>query len=151
MLVRSQAETVFSAMILWSNVVIFENTRVFDTPLLLSPSSSSVKLVGDKLGLVVKLKSWASFGTASFTTVIWPGTITASVDRDRSWLPPWPSMSRKRMWYDDPLMVPAELPSPQSCWVAMWPPQASTGFVAVAVNVMVMLVWLLPAYDPESV
>ena len=35
------------------------------------------------------------------------------------------SVSRN-MWYGDPLMKLAEFPTPQSCWLAMWPPQART-------------------------
>ena len=57
---------------------------------------------------------------------------TASVDIERSWLPRLPSVQlTRRMWYDDPLMPPAErgVPSalkPQSQRLAMWPPHAST-------------------------
>src|SRR5262245_9382176 len=65
---------------------------------------------------------------------------TASVDMERSWLPRLPSVQvTSRMWYEDPLMPPAERgePSalkPQSQRQAMCPPQASTARALVALK-----------------
>src|SRR5262245_32804734 len=59
---------------------------------------------------------------------------TASVDIERSWLPRLPRFqSTSAMWYEEPLMPPAERgePSalkPQSQREAMCPPQARTAF-----------------------
>src|SRR5262245_14710132 len=111
---------------------MFEYVRVLE--FVGSASSSSVKLDGVRPPVDVKLKSCASLGTASLMIVIDEGKITASAESERSWLPPFPSRSRSRMWYGEPEMDTAELPAPQSARVAMWPPHARTGFATLAVN-----------------
>jgi hypothetical protein len=73
-------------------VTIFENTRVFTDV----PSSTSEKFVtGD--GEPVKENDVDPLGVASLTMVIEPGKMTASAERERSWLPPEPSRAIKRM------------------------------------------------------
>src|SRR5215813_12137400 len=42
----------------------------------------------------------------------------------------------RRVWYGAPLMALAECPAPQSLWLAMWPPQASTTVELVAVKLI---------------
>jgi hypothetical protein len=42
-------------------------------------------------------------------TVMLPGKMTASAERERSWLPPDPSRSISRVWYGEPEMATAEL------------------------------------------
>src|SRR5437660_5804030 len=80
-------------------------------------------------------------------SVIWPelawvvktagtGRIAAAFS-ERSWLPPDPSRSSRRMWYGEPEIAPALLPAPQSIWEAMWPPQATRAVALVAVKLMV--------------
>jgi hypothetical protein len=78
----------------------------------------------------------------------------AEAARARSWLPmPVVSIESRIMWYGEPLMLVAELPVPQSCWEAMWPPQARTtvqpaaGAVPERLNVTVMLVLHCPLPD----
>ena len=73
-------------------MVIFENTLVFADV----PSSTRVKFVrGD--GEPVKEKTVEPFGVASLIMVIEPGKITASAERERSWFPPEPLRSIRRM------------------------------------------------------
>src|SRR2546427_11165702 len=64
----------------------------------------------------------------SLMTVAMPGVKnTAEVDRARSCEPVLaPSRLVSAMWKGEPLMKLAELPKPQSSWLAMWPPHAST-------------------------
>ena len=65
------------------------------------------------------------------------GTRTADAFSERSWLPiEVVSIWMIRWWYGEPLMFIALVPTPQFCWVAIWPPQASTRSPpAVVVNV----------------
>src|SRR5919109_2255248 len=93
----------------------------------LVPSSTSEKFVNGK-GEAVKPKLVEPFGVASLMTVIDPGKMTASLESERSWLPPAPSRSIRRMWNGEPEIVTAELAAPQSSRVEMWPPHARTGF-----------------------
>ena len=109
-----------------------------------SASSSRMKLDGVRLPVDVKLKSWASFGTASLMMVIEPGKMTASAESERSWFPPPPSRSVSLMWYGEPVMETAALPAPQLTRVAMWPPQARTGFATVVVKLIVIRAVLSP-------
>ncbi len=74
----------------------------------------------------------------------WPPA-AISAESERSWLPPEPSRSIKRVWYGEPGIATAEFPEPQSARVAMCPLQASTGFATVAVKVIVILADLSPA------
>src|SRR5512143_1334771 len=83
-------------------------------------------------------------GDVFFTMWMKPGKTTASAERERSWLPPEPSRSIRRVWYGEPGIATAELVRPQSLRVAMCPPQASTGFVTLAVNVILMAADLSP-------
>jgi hypothetical protein len=55
------------------------------------------------------------------------------------------------MWYGEPEIDIAELFKPQSVRVAMCPPQASTGFATVVVNVRVIRVSLSPVYGSTRV
>ena len=64
------------------------------------------------------------------------GAITAEACSERSWLPADPSTAISRVWYGEPLMAAAELPTPQSRPLAMCPPHASTTVEAFAVSVM---------------
>jgi hypothetical protein len=74
------------------NATIFENTWVLDDV----PSSIREKFVtGD--GEPVKENDVDPLGVASLTMVIEPGKMTASAESERSWLPPEPSNSIKRM------------------------------------------------------
>ena len=57
-----------------------------------------------------------------------PGKMTAAAESERSWLPPEPSRSIRRVWYGDPEIATAEALTPQSNRVEMCPPQARTGF-----------------------
>ena len=77
--------------------------------------------------MAVKANVVVPFGVASLMIVIEPGKMTASADSERSWLPPVPSRSIRRVWYGEPEIATAELLAPQSWRVAMWPPQARTG------------------------
>src|SRR5438874_12327505 len=86
-----------------------------------------------------------------FTIVTDDGKMTASLESDRSWLPPLPSMSSSRMWYGEPVIATADAPDPQSGRVAMWPPQARTGVATLVVKVSVIDVELSPAYVPVKV
>src|SRR5436190_23939449 len=81
-----------------------------------------------------------------------PGKMTASAESERSWLPPDPSKSINRVWYGDPGIEIAELVRPQSCRVAMRPPQARTGLPTDAVKLIRMHVVVseLPAYVAVS-
>src|SRR6266496_5761988 len=89
----------------------------------LVPSSTRLKFVSGA-GEAVKPKLVDPFGVASLMTVIDPGKITASADSDRSWLPPDPSRSMRRVWYGEPEIATAELFAPQFCRVEMCPPHA---------------------------
>jgi hypothetical protein len=78
----------------------------------------------------------------------------AEAERARSWLPmPVVSIESRIMWYGEPLMLVAELPVPQSCCEAMWPPQARTtvhppaGAVPERVNVTAIVVLHCPVPD----
>src|SRR3954447_10222890 len=95
-------------------------------------------------GEPVKENDVGPSGVACLMTVSDPGKITAAADSDRSWLPPAPSRASSRVWYGDPEIATAELFAAQSRRVEMWPPQARTGFAAVAVKVIVMLALLSP-------
>ena len=78
------------------------------------------KLVGVICGPVaVNGNAIAASGTASFKMVIVAGKMTAAADSDRSWLPPEPSRSIKRVWNGEPVMAAAEFPKPQSMRVAI--------------------------------
>src|SRR6266536_821898 len=103
------------------------------------PSSTRLKLVsGD--GLAVNGNDVLPSGVASLMIVIEAGKMTASAARDRSCFPvlQWPELSltpltsvphanaMSAVWYGDPEIVTAELLTPQSTRVEMWPPQAST-------------------------
>ena len=111
---------------------------------------------------VVRLKLDSGFGLAVkpnvafppvvfFTMWMKPGKMTASAESERSWLPPEPSRSTRRVWYGEPGMVMAASVSPQPpeplpvfrC--AMWPPHARTGFATLAVK------WILMAADLSPV
>ena len=119
--------------------VILLKTLVFA----LVPSATSEKFArGD--GLALKGNEVEPCGFACFRIVIEPGKMTASADKDRSWLPPFPSRSINRVWYGEPGIETAELLRPQSLLVAICPPQANTA-VEFAVKVMVMRVELSPA------
>src|SRR4051794_2341790 len=107
------------------------------------PSSINEKLVTGA-GVPVKENAVGPSGVACFTTVSEPGKITASADSDRSWLPPEPSRLTSRVWYGDPEIATAELFAPQSARLEIWPPQARTGFAAVAVKVTVRLALVSP-------
>src|SRR3954447_5344667 len=98
------------------------------------PSSTRLKFARGA-GEAVKANEVGPSGVACLMIVIDAGKITASSDSERSWLPPEPSRSIRRMWYGDPEIVTAELARPQSARVAIWPPQARTGFATAAVNV----------------
>ena len=72
--------------------MMLENTLVFAEV----PSSTSEKFVrGD--GDPVKGNDVEPLGVASLIMVIEPGKITASAESERSWLPPEPSRSIKRI------------------------------------------------------
>src|SRR5438093_13762754 len=117
--------------------MMFENSFVFAVV----PSSTTEKLArGD--GDAVNANGVLPLGVASLMILIEPGKMTASAESDRSWLPPLPSISMSRVWYGDPEMATAELVTPQSSRVAMWPPHASTGLAELAVNVIVICVEL---------
>jgi hypothetical protein len=111
----------------------------------LVPSSTREKFASGGEGVAVKLKLVGPSGMASLMMVIEPGKTTASLESERSWLPPEPSSPSNRMWYGEPEMVTAELVEPQSWRVEMWPPQASTGLLVVAVNVSVSCADVSPA------
>src|SRR5262245_26089544 len=114
------------------------------------PSSVSGKFDSGE-GLAVNGKDVAPLGCASFTIVIEPGKMTAAADSERSWFPPEPSRSINLVWYGDPGIATAELPSPQSARVAMCPPHASTGFATFAVKLIVSRADLSPAKpDPSA-
>src|ERR687891_115192 len=103
-----------------------------------SPSSTKLKVLGDRPA-VVNENACAPFGAATFTTVTDAGKTTAEEASARSWLPPpetpFGSVSSiPRMWNGDPEMAAAEFPLPQSTRLAMWPPQARTGFVSPPVK-----------------
>src|SRR5919198_5269613 len=70
--------------------------------------------------------------------VIPPGKMTASFEIDRSWLPPAPSRSMRRVWYGEPGIASAELFAPQSSRVETCPLHASTGFATLAVKAIVI-------------
>ena len=71
---------------------MLENCMVFAEV----PSSTSEKFVsGD--GEPVKGNDVGPFGVASLIIVIEPGKMTASAESERSWLPPEPSRSIKRV------------------------------------------------------
>jgi hypothetical protein len=90
-----------------------------------------------------------SVGLVPFATslmiVMLPGKTTASLESERSWLPPLPSRSRMRMWKGDPEIATAELLAPQLRRVAMCALQPRVGEVLAAVNVMVSFVELFDA------
>ena len=92
----------------------------------------------------MKLNDVRAVRTVSFTIVIEAGKMTASADSERSWFPPEPSRSIRRVWYGEPEIATAELSAPQSWRVAMWPPHASTGFATLAVKVIVICADLSP-------
>ena len=76
--------------------------------------------------------------------VIEPLKMTASAESERSWLPPEPSRSIRRVWYGEPGNRNRELSAPQSIRVEMCPPQASTGLAWLAVNLIEILADLSP-------
>src|SRR5205823_10179398 len=77
-------------------------------------SSSRENDEGLRPPVVENEKSCGSSGEASLVMVIDAGKMTASLDSDRSWLPPLLSRSRIRMWNGEPEMETAEAPRPQS-------------------------------------
>src|SRR5205814_776077 len=86
----------------------------------------------------VPLLVWVGLVPPGLTWVtIVGGTRTADAFSERSWLPiEVVSIWMIRWWYGEPLMFIALVPTPQFCWVAIWPPQASTKSPpAVVVNV----------------
>ncbi len=97
-------------------------------------------------GLGPAVKANVAFPPVVFFTMrMKPGKMTAAADSERSWLPPAPSRSIRRVWYGEPEMATAELLRPQSLRLAMWPPQARTGLATMAVNVIVIRRELSPA------
>src|SRR5215212_5161471 len=118
---------------------MFEKSLVFA----FVPSSTSEKLDNGE-GDAVKPNDVAPFGVACLTTLIEPGKTTASFESERSWLPPLPSRSTRRMWKGEPEMLTAERLAPQFGRVAMWPAQARTGFAPDAVNVIAIRADLSP-------
>src|SRR5512147_869865 len=116
---------------------------------------SSTRLKPDSgAGDAVNANDVEPFGVASLMIVIEPGKMTASAESERSWLPPDPSRSIRRVWYGEPGIAVAARssphppePPPARRW-AMWPPHASTGFTAEAVKVIVIRALLSPA-NPE--
>src|SRR4051812_43246345 len=94
--------------------------------------------------VAVKAKAVPLGASACLMTVTCAGKMTASAESERSWLPPEPSRSRRRLWYGEPEMEIAELPAPHAWRVAMCPAQASTGLATLAVNVITMLADLSP-------
>ncbi len=73
---------------------------------------------------------------------------TAEAFIERSWLPPEPSRSSTRMWYGEPLMAPALLPSPQLSCAPTWPPQAITTVSLVEVKEIVIDCWPAASLPP---
>ena len=61
------------------------------------PGDTDSTEFADDASAPVKLKLWEPSGVACFTTVMLPGKITASAESERSWFPPLPSTSIKRM------------------------------------------------------
>src|SRR5438132_4137068 len=92
------------------------------------PSSTSEKFVRGE-GLAVKAYEVEVSGFACLMIVMLPGKIAASFDRARSWFPPPPFTSIRRVWNGEPEMAIAAFAAPQSRRVAMCPPHVSTGFV----------------------
>ena len=92
-------------------------------------------------------------GFVSLVIVIEAGKITAPDARDRSWFPPAPSSPTKRVWNGEPPMLEADVPTGQSRWSPMCPPQARTTveFAAGALNVIVIWLLLSPAKLPVGV
>ena len=76
--------------------------------------------------------------------------MTAPSESERSWLPPAPSRSIRRVWYGEPGMETAEFVRPQSAREAMWPPQASTGLATLAVKVTAIRADLSPTKPAPS-
>ena len=70
--------------------------------------------------------------------------MTASAESERSWLPPEPSRSIRRVWYGEPGMRPRNSPCPSPGATAMWPPHARTGLATLAVKVIVIRADLSP-------
>jgi hypothetical protein len=61
------------------------------------PSSTRLKF-DSGAGLAVKLKEVEPSGVACLMIVMDPGKMTASSLRERSWLPPVPFRSSRRVW-----------------------------------------------------
>jgi len=150
--VREKVPGSFSVTVYVVNVVMFEKAWVLDIADGEGrvASSSSVKVEELRPPVVEKVKSSGLSGRASLTTVIWPGKTTASAASDRSCfpVPQRPELftphvnATSAVWYGDPGMLTAELARPQSARVEMWPPQARTADVSIAVNVIVIEVAL---------
>src|SRR5438552_3239916 len=106
----------------------------------------------NELGLKsAPLKSKVADAPSAFLiTVIFAGKVTASLDSDRSWLPPEPFRSTSRVWNGEPAIDTAELVAPQFSRVAMWPPQARTGLARVGVKVIVIRADLSPVKPVPS-
>src|SRR4051794_1240279 len=115
--------------------------------LALVPSSTRLKEPSGE-GEAVKRKLVEPLGVASLMTVIEAGKITASADREWSWLPPDPSRSISRVWYGEPEIETAELFAPHWERDAMCPPQASTASAEEAVKVIVIARDLSPVGNP---
>ena len=77
------------------------------------PSSVRLKLDSGE-GVAVKLNWVEPSGEACLMIVIDAGKITAAAESERSWLPPEPSRSMRRVWYGEPEIATAELAMPQS-------------------------------------
>src|SRR5205823_15063115 len=92
-------------------------------------------------------------GFACFMMVIEAGNMTAPDARDRSWFPPAPSSPTKRVWNGEPPMLEADVPTGQSRWSPICPPQARTTveFAAGALNVIVIWLLLSPVKLPLGV
>src|SRR5579859_2522406 len=100
-------------------VVVFEQSWNCTVPVTVPAEPVSVAVsVSEPPTLIEVLLTWVA--TAG-------GAATAFAISARSWLPsPVVSMESWAMWYGEPLMALAELPTPQSSADAMCPPQART-------------------------
>src|SRR5262249_12421145 len=105
------------------------------------PSSMRLKFERP-VPVVVKEKAWLESGLASLMTGMRAGKVAASLESERSWLPPLPSRAIRRVWNGEPEMATTELADPQSGRRAICPPQVRTALAAVALKLMVMRVEL---------